>query len=412
METLTKSQKTLSKSEKIIQDNPDVFKRISDIEIPDILFHPIKTGTPEFDKGFSELGGITPGSVYLITGTPGAGKTTLMATLGARLQTDKPIVFLSYEMSDFQLVLTARKIEGLDQFVVVTKEFHKDKKGFEDFLSGYLTNLDPGMIIVDSLQKMAGQMPGSFNKNQIWLTEMFTKFAKKNFVPVCMIGHVSKDGTYKGPSTILHEVDGQMHISIDKETGERMFQFGKNRFGGIFDPYIFRITGTGVYIGQEFWSQEGTDLLDMAIESVEDLREKSKDKDCVPFGAFRNTCATVVKYLEQAHQHELKSSSNVKDFIKITYVGARAFCSPSKGLLNFGPKFSKNFSDSKWKGIGYKREKEFMHSRVSDKVDAALWVIMHEFQHLFHGNHKHTKKFFRRIQNNWDRHADVLTAGK
>lgn len=406
--TKSKTQKEMSNLERVMSDNPGVFKRISDIEVPDILFHPIKTNTLEFDRAFSEIGGITPGSVYLITGTPGAGKTTIMVTLGSRLQTTKPIVFLSYEMSDFQLKLTAKKISGLGKFIIVTKEFHKDKQGFEDFLQT-LEDLDPGMIIVDSLQKMAGVMPGSFNQNQIWLTEKFTKLAKKSFIPVCMIGHVGKDGAYKGPSTLLHEVDGQMHIFIDKESGERMFQFGKNRFGGVFDPYIFRITGDGVFIGQEFWQNSDNDIASMAIESVKNLRAAAKNQSHLPFKAFQQTSKVIVKYLENFHQEELAKNSNVKNGIKLTYTGSGAWCSQSKAQLNFGPKFFKVCNDSTFRNIGYKKEKKYMEKYISDKVDMAIWVIVHEFQHLFFGNSKHTNAFFGKIEKTWKMHSEVFS---
>jgi len=409
----TQKSRVLTTVEKVMGVNPGVFKRINEIKVPEILFHPIKTGSPEFDNSFSEIGGVTPGSAYLTTGPPGAGKTTILVTLGARLQTPKPVVFLSYEMSDFQLKLTAKKIPQLDQFMVVTEEFHKKgREEFEKFLN-VVEELDPGMVIVDSLQKMASNMPGgNFNQNQIWLTEKLTAFAKRTFIPVNMIGHCSKDGVYKGPSTLLHEVDGQFKVFFDKETGERMFQFGKNRFGGVLDPHIFRINGEGVFIGDEYWSQPGNeDITEMAKKSIQELRKSSAAHETLPFKQFQETSKVVFKYLEHKHRDILDSRSNVKEGnIQLSFVGKRAWCNHKDGKINLGPGFFKSCSDTRYLGIGYAKEKPIMSKHVNNKVDAALWVIIHEFQHLFHGNSQHTKSFFERVANRWEQSTEVLLA--
>lgn len=396
---------------RVLRENPGIFKRVDDIEVPDILFHPLKTGTPEFDRAFSEMGGVTPSCVTLVTGTPGAGKTTLMATLGSRIQTPKPIVFLSYEMSDFQLKLTAKKIQGFEKMLIVTENFHKERESFEEFLNGALTNLDPGLLIVDSLQKMAGIMPGSFDKNQIWLTEKLTEFAKKTFCPVTMIGHVSKDGTYKGPTTIKHEVDAHMHIYIDKELGERCFSFSKNRFGGVADPYFFRITSNGVFIGNEWWDKPGTDVNLMVKDSIVEFRKASESQHTVPAKEFQLMAKTVVKWLESEYKNELlMNTAFKKDTIALAWKGTRAFCRPAQGMINFGEKFVKTLTSDNFRNVGYRAEKAYMNRQLRNKEDMALWIICHEWLHLFSGNDKHTKAFFAKIENMWIQHKEILMA--
>jgi predicted ATP-dependent serine protease len=160
-------KKELSKTEAFLQKYPDVFKRVNDIEIPEILFHPTKTDTPELDSVYSEMGGVTPSCVTMVTGTPGAGKTTLMAVMGSRLKSERPVVFLSYEMSDFQLKMQARKIPGFDKMLLVTEPFHKDQEKFEAFLE-MLKELNPSMVIADSLQKMAGVIGQDGKCGQQW----------------------------------------------------------------------------------------------------------------------------------------------------------------------------------------------------------------------------------------------------
>ena len=399
--------------ETVIKRHSGLFKRVDDIEVPDILFNPIKTGTPEFDRAYSEMGGVTPSCVTLVTGTPGAGKTTLMSTLGARLISPRPVVVLSYEMSDFQLKLTAKKIKSFDKMLIVTEEFHKEsKEAFSDFLFGALKELNPAMVIVDSLQKMAGVMKGSFNANQIWVTEELTKFAKETYIPVNMIGHVSKDGTYKGPTTIKHEVDAHMHIEIDKEIGERTFVFTKNRFGGVADPYIFRISNHGVFIGNEFWERpENKDTLNMAKTAVKEFVDISSRSINVPYTAFQNMTKVLVRHFQTKYSDQLKNDSVVgNNEIRLTWNGARVFCKPALGILNFGPKFIKGISDKNKGNVGYKVEKDFIKASCRTKEEVCMWIIMHEFQHLFNGNDKHVKSFFQKITDMWNENTELLTA--
>ena len=181
---------------------PNYFRKISDIVVPDNMFNAIKTDNPEMDSVLSELGGLIPSQVIMITGNPGSGKTTLSAVIGSRVVKtvpDRPVVFLSYEMSDFQLKLQAQKIPGFSDLLISTHEFHKDAAGLDDLMKA-LDSINPSMVIVDSLQKMASKMPQGPTRGQIVVVEKFTKWAKKSFTPVLLIGHNDKGGNYAGPS--------------------------------------------------------------------------------------------------------------------------------------------------------------------------------------------------------------------
>jgi predicted ATP-dependent serine protease len=395
--------KKLNKTEEFLKKYPNIFKRVDDIQIPEILFHPTKTDTPELDNVYSEMGGVVPSCVTMVTGTPGAGKTTLMAVMGSRLVSPRPVVFLSYEMSDFQLKLQAKKIPGFDKMLLVTEPFHKDTEKFEAFLE-MLKELNPSMVIADSLQKMAGVMPGSFDKAQIYLAEKFTKFAKDTYIPVQLIGHVNKDGSYKGPTTILHEVDAHLHVSFDKEMGERIFKMGKNRFGGITDPYIFRINNQGVYIGQEWWdlsSGNSEEALAAAKASVMAFKSASSQSEVVPFKAYQEMSKEVMHYLSDKYAEELKNNGVAKTpEIKLSFKGSSAWCQAATAKINFGPKFFKasNSSNFTWTRVGYKREKEFIKRHCANKEDMAMWLILHEFSHLWTGMQHHKLSFFKFIE--------------
>jgi len=267
---------------------------------------------------------------------------------------------------------------------------------------------------VDSLQKMAGVMAGSFNANQIWLVEQFTKFAKETFIPVNLIGHVSKDGTYKGPTTLLHEVDAHLKIWIDKELGERVFAMGKNRFGGVGDPFVFRINSHGVYIGEEWWMKAAEDGIDgiaeMAKSAINEFKGQSRTADAVPFKAFQKMAKTVHKYLEtKYHDDMIANTVSGKAQTRLTWKGARAFCKIRTGAINYGEKFFKTINNGNWKSVGYKTEKPYIARHCENKEDIALWVIWHEFQHLFKGCGKHTKSFFSKIEKRFE--ADMKHLG-
>jgi hypothetical protein len=394
--------KEINKTQAFLKKYPNIFKRVDDIQIPEILFHPTKTDTPELDNCFSEMGGVVPSCVTMVTGTPGAGKTTLMAVMGSRLISPRPVVFLSYEMSDFQLKLQAKKIPGFAKMLLVTEPFHKDLEKFEGFLE-MLKELNPSMVIVDSLQKMAGVMSGSFDKAQIYLAEKFTKFAKDTYIPVQLIGHVNKDGSYKGPTTILHEVDAHLHVSFDKEIGERIFKMGKNRFGGITDPYVFRINNTGVFIGQEWWdltSANSEDALAAAKASVMEFRGISSKSETVPFKSYQETVKQVMNYLTLKYAEDLKTNGVAKTpEVKLSFKGTGAWCKASTAQINFGDKFFARIgSNTNWKRMGYKKEKSFIQRYCQNKEDAAIWVLLHEFAHLFKGMQHHKISFFKFIE--------------
>lgn len=394
--------KEINKTQEFLQKYPNIFRRVDEIEIPEILFHPTKTDTPEFDNCFSEMGGVVPSCVTMVTGTPGAGKTTLMAVMGSRLISTRPAVFLSYEMSDFQLKMQARKIPGFNKMLLVTEPFHKDLVKFEGFLE-MLKELNPSTVIVDSLQKMAGGMSGSFDKAQIYLAERFTKFAKETYVPVQLIGHVNKDGTYKGPTTILHEVDAHLHVSFDKELGERVFKMGKNRFGGITDPYVFRINNQGVYIGQEWWdltSENSEESLAAAKSAIMEFRGASSKAECIPFKSFQEVTKQVMNYLTLKYAEELKTNGVAKTpEVKLSFKGSGAWCRAATAHINFGEKFFKrNGKNTSWTRVGYKKEKPYIKKYCQNKEDMALYVLCHEFGHLFKGMQHHRLSFFNFIE--------------
>jgi SpoVK/Ycf46/Vps4 family AAA+-type ATPase len=375
------------------------FKKVSDIEVPEKLFQTIKTDSPELDSVLSEIGGLVPSQVVLVTGNPGSGKTTLCAVVGSRVaERDKrPVVFLSYEMSDFQLKLQAKKIPGFDSLLVSTHEFHAQPGGI-DMLFEALESLNPSMVIVDSLQKMASKMSDGPTRGQIVLVERFTKWAKKTFTPIMLIGHNDKGGNYSGPSFLKHEVDSHMTVWFDQEIRERLFSMSKNRFGGNMESYSFRITADGVFIGSEWWNLVDSQTPDEVRDMVMEYKGSSSGEN-LNWEKFKDTAETLISYLNRKHAEKFPTHTFIGsvDKVKLTWEGKRACCYFKTGQINFGKKFFDRVTDKSWEWVGYRSERSFIHTHVKNKEEAALWVILHEWVHLFKGYQHHTKKMWKEI---------------
>lgn len=384
----------------MINQYPKEFRRIADISIPDKMFQPIKTNNPEMDAVLSELGGLVPSQVIMVTGNPGSGKTTISAVVGAKVAAaipDKPVVFLSYEMSDFQLKLQAAKIPGFSSLLISTHEFHKDDAGLDSLFKA-LDSIDPSLVIVDSLQKMASKMAHGPTRGQIVLVERFTKWAKKTFTPVILIGHNDKGGNYAGPSFLKHEVDSHMLVWVDKESRERLFAMSKNRFGGNMEQYGFRIDRNGVYIGSEWWTIVDNRTDDETMDIVMDFKN-SGNSPKLNWDKFQETATSLVNYLKKHHAPRFARETFVKSpsHVKLSWAGKRAFCAYKQGKINFGRQFFDRVNDDNFRAIGYKSEKPYIAKFVSNKEEAAIWVILHEWTHLFVGYQRHSSHMWREI---------------
>jgi len=211
---------------------------IQDIEVPDVLKKKIDTGIDYFN---CILGGegFTPSMVSLFTGTPGAGKTTMMLTLANALQgSGAQVIFNTAEESLFQIKMTVDRLKLRHKFLV----------GGEDKIPELLEGCDkireanpdrPFFLIVDSLQCMDD---GYFKNGRITshtserALGMLTDYAKEHAVNVIVIGQVTKDGKMAGSNKLKHMVDSHIHLSVEEKdpdlVGCRVLMAQKNRFGG------------------------------------------------------------------------------------------------------------------------------------------------------------------------------------
>jgi DNA repair protein RadA/Sms len=187
-------------------------------------------------------GGIVPGSLVLIGGEPGIGKSTLMLQLGLQLKSQRTL-YVSGEESEQQLKMRAERLNGKsDNFFVLTETNSKNM-----FMA--IESLNPSVVIVDSIQTLySPQMDsaaGSIGQVRHCAGELM-KFAKETGTPVFLIGHITKDGLLAGPKVLEHMVDTVLLFEGDRHLAYRMLRTTKNRFGSTSEIGIYEMLGTGL----------------------------------------------------------------------------------------------------------------------------------------------------------------------
>lgn len=224
---------------------------IQDITVPAILKKRIKTGLGYFDTVIGGEG-FTPSMCTFFTGSPGAGKTTMMLSLANSLQGNgAQVVFNTAEESLYQIKMTANRLKLRHPFAV----------GGETNIPALLKGCDkvrkkhsdrPFFLIVDSLQCMED---GHFNTGRITTAtaerslQQLTSYAKENACNVIVIGQVNKSGKMAGSQKLKHMVDSHIHLSIEEKDedlkGCRLLHTRKNRFGGAGHIAILSLHKTG-----------------------------------------------------------------------------------------------------------------------------------------------------------------------
>lgn len=202
----------------------------------------IKTGMPEFD--FVLGGGIVPGSLVLVGGEPGIGKSTLLLQAAAMLQRHgASVLYVSGEESPLQVKLRAERLT----------EDAKDVRIFgETMLERILSateNDRPGILIIDSIQTVATDgvegAPGNVGQVRECAARLM-RYAKATGVAVLIVGHVTKDGGIAGPKTLEHMVDTVLYFEGEGRGDQRVLRATKNRFGSVDEIAVFRMTASGL----------------------------------------------------------------------------------------------------------------------------------------------------------------------
>lgn len=202
----------------------------------------VATGDQELDRVLG--GGIVPGSLVLIGGEPGIGKSTLMLQVGLALRQLK-VLYVSGEESEQQLKMRA---ERLGQHVDSKSFFILTETNTQNiFLAA--EQLSPQVLIIDSVQTLFSPVmestPGSIGQVRQAAGEMM-KYAKETNTPVFLVGHITKDGSLAGPKVLEHMVDTVLQFEGDQHLAYRILRTTKNRFGSTAEIGIYEMLGTGL----------------------------------------------------------------------------------------------------------------------------------------------------------------------
>ena len=218
-------------------------KRVSKPQrIVDITNNPearLNTNNNELNRVLG--GGLVPGSLTLLGGEPGIGKSTLM--LQVALNLPYKTLYISGEESAQQIKMRAERIQpDADNCYILTET--KTQNIFRQ-----IVEVEPDIVVVDSIQTLQTDYiessPGSISQIRECTTELI-KFAKESATPVILIGHITKDGNIAGPKILEHMVDTVLQFEGDRNHVYRILRANKNRFGSTNELGIYEMQGSGL----------------------------------------------------------------------------------------------------------------------------------------------------------------------
>jgi DNA repair protein RadA/Sms len=202
----------------------------------------LSTGIGEFDRVLG--GGIVPGSLVLLGGEPGIGKSTLLLQAAAHFARDVgPVLYASGEESEHQIKNRGDRLGVGDAALYLLSETCIER------ILEEIARLKPSLVIVDSVQTVWSakfqSAPGSVGQVREAATQ-FLFAAKGQNVPTILVGHVTKDGSLAGPKVLEHVVDTVLSFEGERHHSHRVVRAVKNRFGAVSELGVFEMTGTGL----------------------------------------------------------------------------------------------------------------------------------------------------------------------
>ena len=214
--------------------------QLNKLEAPDYMR--IKTGTDELDRVLG--GGLVSGSVVLISGEPGIGKSTLLMQIcGTIADEGRKILYVSGEESPSQLKMRANRLGINSENLYIQTETNLD------LIVEEISRLKPDIVIADSVQTIysesSSSMPGSVNQVKEASTRLIG-IAKNEGISIFLVGHVNKDGGIAGPKVLEHMVDAVLHFEGERDHAYRIIRSVKNRFGSTNEIGVFEMTSEGL----------------------------------------------------------------------------------------------------------------------------------------------------------------------
>jgi DNA repair protein RadA/Sms len=187
-------------------------------------------------------GGIVPGSLVLIGGEPGIGKSTLMLQIALSLGNEK-VLYVSGEESEQQIKMRAERLGVKSDNCFILSETSTQN------IFKQIEALEPSILIIDSIQTLTSAFiesaAGSISQVRECTSELL-RYAKESGTPVFLIGHITKEGTLAGPKVLEHMVDTVLQFEGDRHLAYRILRTTKNRFGSTSELGIYEMTGYGL----------------------------------------------------------------------------------------------------------------------------------------------------------------------
>jgi DNA repair protein RadA/Sms len=202
----------------------------------------LSTGIDEFDRVLG--GGVVPGSLVLLGGEPGIGKSTLLLQAAANMaRTVGPVLYSSGEESEHQIKSRGERLEVGQAPLYLLAETCLER------ILDEIKRIAPALVIVDSIQTVYSlkfqSAPGSIGQVREAATQLLFA-AKGQNLPTFLVGHVTKDGSLAGPKALEHVVDSVLYFEGERHHSHRVVRAVKNRFGAVSELGVFEMTATGL----------------------------------------------------------------------------------------------------------------------------------------------------------------------
>lgn len=211
-------------------------------QIKPLVHTRISVGFPEMDRVLG--GGLVPGSLVLVGGEPGIGKSTLLLQVSGEIAENVgPVLYISGEESLEQVKMRAERLDIVGEQLYLLSAIELD------VIAETVHRLKPALVIVDSVQTVAAShltaAPGSISQVRECTVQLM-HLAKTTAIPIVLIGHVTKEGTVAGPKALEHIVDAVLYLEGERYHSYRLLRGIKNRFGATHEVGVFEMHGEGM----------------------------------------------------------------------------------------------------------------------------------------------------------------------
>ena len=229
-----------TKNRQVSSSDPEIRpKRIADLSLAEELR--FMTGIPELDRVLG--GGAVNGSLNLIGGAPGIGKSTLLLQMCGSVASDAVVLYITGEESERQIRLRADRLHVSGDQLYVFAETDLDR------IVTAIDTVSPDIVIIDSIQTVSDNSvqstPGSMTQIRE-CTMRIMRLTKEKGLTVFLIGHITKDGTIAGPKILEHMVDCVLYFEGEQDTSFRILRAVKNRYGSTNEIGVFEMEANGL----------------------------------------------------------------------------------------------------------------------------------------------------------------------